>query len=223
MWPPSLVVLIYALADRGEMPIAEAIGRALYDALFASPHQAQFGEKGGPYGIVLIVIAAAGVVTTLFNAVTLHDAVAYPLSRLQRARVAFRAGLVDLGFLVLFLGLGLYVIGHLTGFLVGYEVRFDFMPFHIRVLLVTLVLIPLGHWGRLKLQAATRRKAENMLVAVSFGVTGFVVAVGACVFLSPRILVFPVAELVVLLGALVISQLTYRSKLSSYYQTADLA
>jgi hypothetical protein len=62
-----------------------------------------------------------------------------------------------------------------------------------------------------------------MIVGVSFGVVGFVVAVGVCIFILPSILVSPAGELVVLVGALVLSQLTYRSKLRSYYRTADLA
>ncbi len=223
LWPLLLLVVIYAWGDKGDMAFGEAVGRSLYDALFRSPHQAPFGEKGSPYLMVVIVIAAVGVVTALFKAVALNDATPYPLSRLQRARVAFRAGLVDAAFLLLILGAGPYAIGHLTGLLVGYEARFDFMPFYFRVLMVTLVLMPLGHWGRLRLQAAARRKAENTVVAVAFGVTGFVVAVFVCVFLLPLIFASPILELTTLVAALVISQLTYRHKLTSYYRTADLA
>ncbi|MDH3626489.1 MAG: hypothetical protein OEV00_04700 [Acidobacteriota bacterium] len=222
LWGFGLLVVLFAWIDRGEMAFGEALGRTLYDALFRSPHQGPIGEKGGPYLMIVIVIAALGIVRALFKGIGLVDALHHPVSRLQRAQVAYRGGLVDLGFYLLVVGVGLYALGHLTGLWVGYTLRFDFMPFYFRALLVTLVLIPLGHWGRLKLQAASRRRAENMIVGVAFGVVGFVVLVVICVYLSPLIFVSPIVELTVLVSALLLSQWALRHKLADYYRTADL-
>jgi len=223
LWGLGLLFLIYAWVDKGELGFGEALGRSIYDALFRSPHVAQFGKEGGPYLMVVIVIAAAGVVGALFKPVALGDAMAYPLSRLQRAQVTFRGGLVDAAMFLFVLGLGLYATGHLMGLLVGYEVRFDFMPFYFRVLMVTLILMPLGHWGRLGLQAAARRKAENTVVAMAFGVVGFVIAVCLGVFVLPLIFVSPIPELAALVAVFLVSQFVYRNQLMSYYRTADLA
>jgi hypothetical protein len=222
MWALLLLLLVYAWVDKKDMSFPEALGRAVYDALFRSPHELPFGDKGGPYPMVAIVIAAAVVVTALFRAVTLNSALTYPLSRPQQAQVAFRAGFVDLALHLLVLGLGLFLIGHTVGLALGIQARFDFMPFYFRVLMVALILMPLGHWGRIRLQVAARRKAENTVVSLAFGVTGFVFAVGLGVFILPLIFVSPLHELGTLIAGLVVSQLIYRNKLASYYQTADL-
>ena len=97
------------------------------------------------------------------------------------------------------------------------------MPFFLRVLLITLVLMPLAHWGRLRLLEAARRKFENTLVGVIFGVVGFVVAVCFWTYVSPALFGSPAVELVSLAVALVVSHLIYGRMLTTYYRSADLA
>jgi hypothetical protein len=162
-WGLGLLLLIYAWADKGEMSFGEALAKSIYDALFRSPHVPEFGEEGGPYFVVALAIAAAGVVTVLYRPVALNRVIAYPLSRSQRTRVHFRGGLVDGAIFLFIVGPCLFAIGLLTGWVVGYEPRFDFMPFFLRVLMITVILMPLAHVGRLQLQAATRRRAEHHL------------------------------------------------------------
>ena len=222
LWGIVALVLLYAWIDKGELGFGEAVARSIYDALFRSPHLPQFSEKGGPFALVMIIIAGAGVSTALFSSVTLGDAIAYPLSRLQRARVHFRGGLVDGAFYLLILGPFLFATGHLLGLLVGIETRFDFFPFFLRPLLITLILMPLAHRGRLALRHATRRKAENTLVGVIFGVVGFIVAVAIGTFVSPRVFLAPVVEIIALTTTLLVSQLLYRWHLIGYYRETDL-
>jgi hypothetical protein len=222
IWGFGILVLLHAWAEKGDMRLGEAVGRTIYDALFRSPHQPLFGEKGGPFLYVAVVLAAVGFATALFSPVALNDGMTYPLSRRQRAQILFRGGLVDMATFLLFVSPFLYAVGHLTGWLVGYELRFDFMPFFFRVLMVSLILMPLGHWGRFRLQSATRRRAGNTLVGVVFGITGFVIAVIFWAFVSPRLFGSPAVELATLAAALLVSQLIYRHKLTSYYRTADL-
>jgi hypothetical protein len=222
-WGLLLVVVIYAWADKGELGFGEALARAIHDALFRSPHVPQFGEKGGPYLLVALGLATAGALTAMFAPVALYDAITHPLSRRQRARVHFRGGLIDAGIFLLLVAPGLFVLGHLMGWLVGHETRFDFMPFYLRPLLITVILMPLAHWGRLRLLAATRRKSENTLLGVVVGITGFVIAVGVATLISAASFRAPLAELVALIGALAVSQLLYRQMLMSHYRTADLA
>jgi hypothetical protein len=219
----TLLCVGHAWAERGDLSLGEAVARTIYDALFRSPHQPVFGEKGSPFLFVAIAVAAVGVVTALFRPVTLNPAMAHPLSRRQLAAVRFRGGLADAAILLAIPGLGLFALGHLAGWLAGYEIRFDFLPFFFRVLLITLVLMPLAHWGQLRLQEATRRKSENTIAAVIFGIVGFVGAVWCWTFVSPRLFVSPVVELATLVAALLVSQLIYRRNLTSYYRTADLA
>ena len=222
-WGLAFLILIYAWADKGDLGLGEALARMINDALFRSPYQAQFGERGGPYALVMIVIAAAGIVTALLSPVALNDAMAYPLSRRQHARVFFRCGLIDAAIFLLIVSPGLLVIGHFAGWLVGYGIRFDFMPFFFRVLLITLILMPLGYQGRLKLQAAARHKAENTMLVVIFAVIGFVAVVGFLTFLSPRVFGSPAVELAALAAVLLASRLIYSNWLQNYFRFADLA
>lgn len=222
-WGLGILVLLYTWLDKGELGYGTALARSVYDALFRSPHQPQFGEHGGPFQLVALVIAAVGVLTALFAAVAFSHTMVYPLSRRQRARVMFRGGLVDAAIFLFVVSPCLFAIGHLAGWFAGYEIRLDFMPFFFRVTMVTLILIPLAHRGRLALQAATRRKSDNTAVGMIFGVAGFVLAVCAVTFLSPRLFGPPAMELVALTAAFLLSQLLYRSMLTSYFRTADLA
>jgi hypothetical protein len=75
----------------------------------------------------------------------------------------------------------------------------------------------------LRLEAATRRKAENTMVVAIFGVIGFVIAVVLGTFILPRLFGSPALELVALTVALLVSELLYRHRLTSYYGIADLA
>jgi len=222
-WGLGALILIYAWTDKGEMSLGEAVARTLHDALLRSPHHPQFGDDGGPYPLVALAIAAAGVASALFSPVAFNEGMSHPLSREQRATVLFRGGLVEGAIFLFVVAPCLFAVGQLTGWFVGHEIHFDFMPFFFRVLLITLILMPLVHRGRLQLHAATRRKAENGMVLVIFGVTGFVVAVCICAWISARILPAPGAELTVLAVALLVSQWVYRSNLARYYKTADLA
>ncbi len=222
-WGLLLLVLLSAWIDKGEFNYVEAVGRSLYDALFRSPHVAPFGQEGGPYGMVLIVIAAAGLAMALLRPVALSGAVFHPLSRLQRARVDYRGGLVDAAILTVGVGLTFFVIGHGVGWLIGFEPRFDFMPYYFRVLLVTLILMPLGHWGRLHLGEATRRRTGNTLVGLVFGFVGFVFIVAVCTSAVAAIITSPLVELIVLTMAWAASQRLYWTGLTGYYQRADLA
>jgi hypothetical protein len=204
------------------MGLGEALAKSIYDSVIRSPHQPPFGERGGPYVLVALTIAAAGVITALFNPVALSTALAYPLSRLQRARVLFRGGLVDAAIFLLVLSPSLLLVGHTAGWLVGYELRFDFMPFFFRALMVTLIVMPTAYWGRLRLQEARQRRSGNTLVAVILGIAGYMLVVGLLSFISSRLFASAAVELAALTIALVISQLIYRNRLKSYCLTADL-
>ena len=96
-------------------------------------------------------------------------------------------------------------------------------PFFLRALLVTVVLMPLAHCGRLSLRAASRRRDENTQVWVVIGVIGFVGIATLATFLSAALFHRPGVELAALTVALSVSQLLYRRHLSVFYRTADLA
>ena len=222
-WGLGILIVAHAWADKGQWSLGEAIARSLYDALFRSPYQAVFGELGGQYPLVMIIISLLGILMVMFNPIALNGGIVHPLSRQQIARISFRCSLADGAMLLLTVGLGWYLIGQLMGFLAGIEMRYNYVPFYFRVLLVTLLLLPLAHWGRLKVQEAERKKFENTLIGVIFGIIGFVLAAGIGTWLSPRLFGSPSMELLALSLLILASQLLYRHKLIRYYQTADLA
>ncbi len=96
------------------------------------------------------------------------------------------------------------------------------MPFFLRPLLATIILIPLAQWGGLHLQVATKRKTDNTLVAVIFGVLGFVALAWIWTAFVPLLFVGPMRELSVSALLILLSQGIYWSKLRSYFSTADL-
>jgi len=222
-WVLVPLFLIYAWEEKGEMGFAQALAKSLHDALFRSPFQPQFGEHGGRYMLVMIIIAIAGIMTAVLSPVALSDALSYPLSRFQRAAVQFRGGLVDSAIFLLIASPCLLALGHFTGWYVGYEIRFDFMPFFFRVLLLTLVLMPLGYWGRVQLQEATWRKTQNKLVGLIIGICGFVIMVSLLTLIFTQLFTSALVELGVLTIALLGSRMLYWRSLVSFYATADLA
>jgi len=222
-WGIGVIVFLSAWADKGDMGLGEALARSLHDALLRSPHVPPFGQRGGPYLMVVLVIATAGVLVPLLAPIALRDESVYPLSRRQRAGVSFRAGLVDVGFFLGVVGPILFALGSLAGRAVGIGSRFDFMPWFLRALLVTVILMPVVHRGRIRLRAATRRKDEHTQVWVVFGIIAFVTVVTVATLLSGVLFPRPVTELTVLGVALVGSQLLYHRSLRVHYATADLA
>lgn len=159
----------------------------------------------------------------LYSSVTLSGTLSYPLSRFQRAAVQFRGGLVDSAIFLLIASPCLLALGHFAGWYVGYEIRFDFMPLFFRVLMLTLVLMPMGYWGRVQLQEATWRKSQDMLVGLIIGVCGFVIMVSFLTLIFTQLFTSALVELGVLTIALLVSRMLYWRSLVSFYATADLA
>ena len=137
--------------------------------------------------------------------------------------MSFRGGIVDAALFLCVLGPCLFALGHLMGWIVGYEPRFDFMPFFLRVLLVTVILMPLAHRGRLSLVADLRRRVGNSQAWMVIAIIGFDLAVVVGAFVSSVLFANAAVELGVLATALVVSQAIYRRALVVHYRTADLA
>ena len=222
LWVLGLLLATNAWSDKGALSFGEALGKTVYGALFGSPHVPAFGQDSDRHPIVILVIAAMGAVLALWSPADLKTSLAYPLSRRQLATVTHGVGLFGTGIFFAEIFLVLTVTGHLAGWLVGYPIRIDFMPFFLDPLLVTVILMPLAYWGRLYLQVATQRKTDNTLISVIFGVVGFVAAVWIWTALMPWLFSGPMMELSVMALLILLSQYIYRRRLRSYFSTADL-
>ena len=224
LWALGLVFAIHAWANRGSLSFGQALGRTMHDALLQSPHVPPLVERGEHSPLVILIVGAIGVALVLSGpSCLLRTSLAYPISRRLHAAVAFRGGLVDITVFSIGLSVVLALLGVVCGWLVGYDIRFDYIPFFLRPVAVTAVLMPLALWGNLHLLAAKRRREENTVVAVVFAIIGFVAAVWIGTALVPRVFPSSAVGAGVLAAVLVGSLLIYRSKLYEYFSKADVA
>lgn len=223
LWALGLVFALHAWANRGSMDFGEALARTMFEALLQSPQAPPLVERGEHDPIVIIVVAAMGAALAISGPSSLSKtSLVYPISRRFQAGVTFWAGVVDIAVFFVGIALTLGFLGYLSGWLVGYPPRFDFIPFFFRPLAVTAILMPPALWGHLRLHIANRRRTENTIVALVFGVIGFVAVAWIATAFIPRLIPWPTAEIGVLTVLFVISLVAYASKLREYFSTADV-
>ena len=221
-WVLWLLIGMHAWTERGEESFGIAVGRTVYDVLFRSPHVPAFGEKG-PYAMVVVLIAALGAMLCLKAPATPSSGVLYPLSRRAFARVAFRGAQVETAIYFLAVTVGFLLVGLAAGALLGYETRLDFLPFFMRPLMATTVLLPLLQYGRLRLQSPERHSDQNGFLLVAAGIIGFVVLVSTWTYFAPQVFVSARVEITAFLVLLVVSRLLLRTSLLRYFTSADLS
>jgi hypothetical protein len=200
----------------------EAVGKTVFDVLFRSPHVPAFGEKG-PYAMVVFVIAALGAMLCLRAPASPNSGVLYPLSRRAFARVAFRGAQVETAIYFLAITFGFLLVGLGAGALLGYETRLDFLPFFMRPLMATMVLLPLLQFGRLRLRSQQRQADQNGFLLVAGGIIGFVTLVSIWTYFAPQIFRTTRVEIVAFLVLLVTSRLLYWVVVKRHFASADLA
>lgn len=221
-WGLFLVLLLEAQFGPQDVGFWKSLCWSVHDAILRSPHSPEFGEKGGPFVLVALAILLAGASMAVFHPVALNERLIYPLSRKHKSDVMFNGSTLDMAILLLIVAPGLLLLGHALGWVMGFESRFDYMPFYFRVILITLVLLPLAYWGKLQVQTAAWRKDPYSMVGVSMGMLVFVLAGSLLVYLSSHAFESGVIELLVLVAGILISRSIYRRFLTTHYRTADL-
>ena len=222
-WVLALLYALRAWADKGALSYGESLARTVHQSLFASPHVQPFGDEIGADGALILVVAATGAALGLRSARTLGTTLLYPISRQLRARTVHRRGLIDVA--VFFLGFGTFlaVVGWLAGWAAGYEAHPDYLPFYLRPLAATALLMPAAFTSGLWFSALVRRQSGNTLVANIFVVIACVGAVWALTLASPRIFHSPALEAIAIAALLMATQIVYLRWLERYFSTADLA
>ncbi len=224
-WVLWLLVALHAWVERveaGDESFGIALGKTLHDVLLRSPNVPPYGEEG-PYAMVVFVIAALGAILCLKASATPNSGVLYPLSRKAFAGVAFRGGQVEAGFYFVAIFVGFLLVSLVAGALVGYETRLDFLPFFVRPLIATTVLLPLLQYGRLRMQAPGRQKEQNAFLLVVGGVLGFVTMVSIWTYFAPQVFRTTRVEIVAFLVLLLTSRLVYWVAVRRHFASADLA
>ncbi len=214
----ALITAHAAFDHTDELPTS--IFKSIHDALFQPPHLPQYGEHP-PYMAVILWIAAIGIGVVMMMPVRLRTGMLYPLDRRQRACVAYRGGLLELAGYAALMSTILLVVGYLAGWLVGYEFRVDFIPFFVRPLLVTLILLPLVQYVGVRGSLARSREDVGSVAVLVTGVIAFAFVVLIWSIASPPVV--SLTEIGILGGLLVLSQLLYRSAVYARFRHSDLA
>jgi hypothetical protein len=220
-WGLLLILVFAALETRGELGFWKSLTWVLHDALMRSPHEPVYGGDGGPFIIVALVLLIIGAGMAMFRPVAFRQWLAYPVSRDLRVRLDFLGGLADLAVLLCVIGPVLALAGYVSGWAVGFTPRFDYMPYFVRVLMVTVVLMPFAYWMRQRLQLALAPGDAQPIVGIVLAQVVFVLAGLLLVYVVER-LGSDATQWVVLLLGLLISRAVYLAGLRSHYRTADL-
>ena len=130
-----------------------------YGGLFQSPHVASLDRTSDTAPLVIILIAVGGVTLSLFSPPNLRSSLAYPISRLGWARIMLYANLVSRCLFLLTLAVCFTALGLLAGWLAGFGLRLDFIPFFVWPLLITVILMPLPQLAGLRLGMGRRSRS----------------------------------------------------------------
>ena len=221
-WGLILLFVLAAWETMDQNGFWRALNWSLHDAIMRSPHAPEYGEKGGPFLLIAIFIAMLGASMAVFRPVMLHGGMRYPLSRRDLGRVAFAGSLADLALFLLLIAPAFYLVGLLTGWAAGFEARFDYMPYYLRVLLITLILMPFAYHLGLRFQLSTWRREVTSLVGVGLAQAAYVLAVVVLAYVAGRVFRSALIELSFMLSGLVVSRLLHRARLRARFETADL-
>lgn len=220
-WGLFLVLFLEARLNGGDLGYWRSVWWVLYDGLMRAPTPPVTGERSGLFLMVGIFIAIAGATLAFWRPVALSEKFLHPLSRRDRADLMFVGSFIDMAILLCILVPLLFLLGHGAGLLAGVQPRFDYLPYFLRVLLVTLALMPLAYLGGLRMRSQWESEPYSM-VGVSLGMAVFGAVVMGLVFFSESAFRSASNELIVLIALLLASRPVFYGWLQHYYQTTDL-
>ncbi len=222
-WPALLAIIgLDAVVDAGGRSYLEALPNIVYHVFFRPPDQPSFGDKPDPHLMAALVISFIGAALAFSKPAAVEEARPYPLSRADRGRIAFLGNLVTTTLFILVVGLGAFMIAQSAGWIAGLPLRLDFVPFFLRALLGTVLMMPAVFWIRLRTRSFLNRPAgERGIVTLLWLIASWIWIIIWC-FVIPLILPSPAAELLVSLALIGLSQWLYRHNLRRHFATVDL-
>lgn len=220
-WGLFLVLILEARLNAGDLGFWKSVCWVLHDGLMRAPTPPLTGERSGLFLMVGIFIVFAGASLAFWRPVALSEMFLHPVSRRQRADLVFAGSFIDMVILLFILVPLLFLLGHGAGLLAGVQPRFNYLPYFLRVLLVTLALMPLAYLAGLRMRSRWEREPHSM-VGVSLGMAVFSAVVMVLVFLSESAFRSASNELIVLLAAVLASRPVLYRWLQHHYRTTDL-
>lgn len=222
-WGLILIVFIEALEGSERVGLWRSLCWTVHDAIMRSPYRTEYGDDGGAFIMVVVLIVVLGGIMAIFRPVSLAERMFYPLSRQQKADVQSAGSLFDMAIFLLVLAPLFLLLGHASGWVLGIESRLDYMPLFFRAILITLIMMPLAYRGRLEIRSATWQKDPYSMVGISLGLSVFTVVTVVLIVLAGSVFTSGAVELLGLLVLLLFSRMLYSTRLERYYRTADLA
>ena len=221
-WGLVLIVCAHAWLDRGDMDFASSLAWAIHEALLWSPHLPQIGDREGLAPLLAVVVLIITAQLAWFRPVALSAGLHYPVSRRLKAQVALGGSVLDAAILLVVVAPLLWIAGHGAGLLVGIPPRFDYMPFFLRALLISMALMPFAYAVGLVHRYRGFGAAVSVGILMFFGMILLLAAGGFLIWLSPRL--FPAApvEMLALVAVLVLSRLLYARFLLRFFRDSDL-
>ncbi len=222
-WPALLLVLgLDAVSDGGDRGYLDALANTLYHAFFRPPDQPSFGAKPDPHLMVALVISFIGAAVAFSKPAVVEEARPYPLSRADRSRLALLANAVTILLYVLGVGLGAFILAQGAGWAAGLPLRTDFVPFFLRAVLGTALVMPAVFWIRLRTRSFQNRPPGERGVVTLVWLIAMWIWITAWCFVIPMLLTRPATELLVTAALIGVSQWLYRQNLRRHFETADL-
>lgn len=222
-WPVLLlIVAAHAWRDEGGETYLVAFAKTFYHAFFRPPDEPSFGEHPDPHLLVTLTVSFFGALLAFEVPAAVASDRGYPLSRRDRCRIVFWGQLANLALYALAVGLGLFLIVQTVGWVVGYGLRLDSLPYYLRSLLATLVLMPMISFERLRARSFESREPGKRAIAFHSGTLMVISVVGLWSFMVTVVSPPVVVELGVMAALLAQSLRFHRRRLEEHFATADL-
>jgi len=213
-----LAIVILHATSRTDGGLTGASFQTGYHLIFDPPHLPP--PVGDPPQAMIAFLSTAVCLTLMGMIAGAFDSNRhYPISRRLLGAASYRLSLVvSVGYFAALLGF-FGLIGSLSGWMAGIAPRYDFMPFFVRVALVSFVLLPVAQTAGFRRNPRSEGVAMFRLIFV--GVC-FVAVVAVWSLNGGSIVPQPAVELALLLVLVIASQLTFRRYLQRYFRTRDL-
>ena len=223
-WPASLLIIAFhAAVDPAGGGYWQALANTFYHAFFQPSDQPSFGHETDPHLMVALMIGMSGAYLAFAKPAAAEEARPYPLSRADRARLAFFGNLVTSALFLLVVGLGSFLVAQAVGWAVGLPLRLDFVPHFLRALLATLLAMPAVFWLRLRTGSfQDRPPGERGIVAIVWLIALWIWVGVWCFIITPQVLASPAVELPVTAFLVLLTQTLYRRNLRRHFATEDL-
>ena len=219
--PLAAVIGLHARLEAGEGGFLGAFLTAIHQTILMPPHLPAVGEKDPPYAMVALILAGVGAAVAYQLPVAPRGRLHYPLSRPDRARLAWWGSGLRAASTLGSHALVLFGVAMAAGWWASLDLRLDYVPLLARAVAATWILLPWVDVVRLRVGEWPSDSADTK-VGLAVGYVLVIGIVWAWSFGVPRMSASPAVEIAATAALLGVSQAAYRWHLERFFATADL-